>query len=276
MKAYGKLVHMELHRVRWLLAALMALTLVIQVAALVWTAGSGVADIREAETIGRSAFFSDDKLSFSWLIFSTQLLFALPILLSIAVLVIYVFLIWYRDWFGRSTFIYRLLTLPTARRNVYFAKATAVLLLILILISFQLILLPLEEWLFKLVVPSDLWEPSTFTDAILANQAFAWVIPLDGSRFLVSIGLGMAGVFALFGAILLERSYRVRGILLALLYLAACLTIVIYPLLTLGIDQTYSYLYPYEILLIELAIIIAVTLLSIWMSLRLLDKKITV
>ena len=38
------------------------------------------------------------------------------------VLIIYVFFIWYRDWFGKNTFIYRLFMLPTARINVYLQR----------------------------------------------------------------------------------------------------------------------------------------------------------
>ena len=38
------------------------------------------------------------------------------------ILIIYVFFIWYRDWLGKNTFIYRLLMLPTARIQCLFGK----------------------------------------------------------------------------------------------------------------------------------------------------------
>ena len=64
--------------------------------------------------------------------------FVMPIVLCIAMLMIYVFFIWYRDWFGKNTFIYRLLMLPTERINIYFAKLTAIMLLVLGLITLQI------------------------------------------------------------------------------------------------------------------------------------------
>ena len=45
-----------------------------------------------------------------------------PIALCVVVLIIYVFFIWYRDWLGKNTFIYRLLMLPTARIQCLFSK----------------------------------------------------------------------------------------------------------------------------------------------------------
>ena len=64
-----------------------------------------------------------------------------PIALCIAMLIIYVFFIWYRDWLGKNTFIYRLLMLPTNRLNIYLAKATTILLFILGLVGHAVIVI---------------------------------------------------------------------------------------------------------------------------------------
>src|SRR5690606_30997651 len=79
------------------------------------------------EQTGRAPekFFA--AMSYTRAVQETQFWFAVPVGLSVAVLVIYAFLIWYRGWFGRSTFAYRLLSLPSERRNIYFAKLTAIL-----------------------------------------------------------------------------------------------------------------------------------------------------
>ena len=55
--------------------------------------------------------------------------------LCIVALIFYCFIIWYRDWFGKNTFAYRLLMLPTSRLNLYIAKATTILLFILGLLA---------------------------------------------------------------------------------------------------------------------------------------------
>ena len=78
-----------------------------------------------------------------------------PIALCIAVLIIYVFFIWYRDWLGKNTFIYRLLMLPTNRLNIYLAKATTILLFILGLLAMQLLLFPIEGQILQWMVPDE-------------------------------------------------------------------------------------------------------------------------
>lgn len=41
-----------------------------------------------------------------------------PISLCAATLILYIFLIWYKEWFGKSTFAYRLLMLPTTVHDI--------------------------------------------------------------------------------------------------------------------------------------------------------------
>src|SRR5699024_11106150 len=87
------------------------------------------------------ASFIEQFGQFSFYDFGMSLWFVGPIALSIVVLLIYVFFIWYRDWFAKNTFIYRLLTLPTARLNVYLSNAPTIFLMVLELVALQLILI---------------------------------------------------------------------------------------------------------------------------------------
>ena len=275
MNRYLKLVHMEINRFKFILAGLMGITVLCQFGAMIWWNMNELSR-REATILqyGSSVMFSSN--SFADMISSTQVLFFIPILLSIGVLVIYVFLIWYRDWFGRNTFIYRLLMIPNARKHIYFAKVTAILMFVFGLISFQLALLPVEKFVFNLIVPSDMREPSYFVDIINANQALMLLVPGKFDQFLVYYGLGIIAVLAIFTAILIERSYRRVGILLSILYLGICLIVVIFHVLGLGLDSTYGYLYPNEIYIIELLMCSVVMIMSVWLGCRLLSKKITV
>ncbi len=278
MNGYLKLVHMEVHRFRYILAGLIAILTVCQFGSLIWFLTIELPGRQEAayqNGIMQHKSFPLEKLSFAEAIFNTQFWFIVPILLSIAVLSLYVFLIWYRDWFGRNTFIYRLLMLPTARRNIYLAKGTAILMFVFGLISFQLLLLPIEHLIFKLIVPSDRIEPSYFVNVISSNQAFELLLPRNFDQFLVSYGLGIMAVLAIFTAILLERSYRIVGIIYAVLYLFVCVFAIVYPMFTLFASEG-TYLYPAEIFGIELAMCGAVISVSVWLGFRLLSKKITV
>ncbi|AJS61421.1 hypothetical protein UB51_06300 [Paenibacillus sp. IHBB 10380] len=266
---------MEVNRFKFILVGLMSLTILCQLGAMiVWTANELSLRKTGIWKNGSSVMFS--SLRFADMISSTQLLFFIPILLSIGVLAIYVFLIWYRDWFGKNTFIYRLLMLPTARRHIYLAKGTAILIFVFGLVSFQLVLLPVESFIFNLIVPSDMREPSHFSEIISSNRALAMLVPANFDQFLVIYGLGIIAVLAIFTAILIERSYRRVGILYAILYLAICLVAIQFPMIGLGLNQRDSYLYPNEIFVIELAMCIGVASVSVWLGFRLLSKKITV
>lgn len=278
MSGYLKLVHMEVYRFRFVLAALMALLTVCQFSALIWFLMIEIPS-RQTALSQNGAMqlkpFPLEKLSFAEAIFNTQFWFIVPILLSIAVLSLYVFLIWYRDWFGRNTFIYRLLMLPAARRNIYLAKGTAILLFVFGLITFQLLLLPMEHLLFKLIVPADRIEPSYWVNVISSNQAFVLLLPRNFDQFVMSYTLGIMAVMAIFTAILLERSYRIVGIVYALLYLLICVFAIVYPMFVLFATPG-TYLYPTELFGIELAMCGIVIVGSLWLGFWLLAKKIMV
>jgi len=280
MNRYLKLVHMEVHRFRWVLAILMAIVAISQFTSLIWATTKELS-FREKlllETVDKSLLggFSPKYLSFEWAIFSSQMGYILPMFLCIGVLALYIFVIWYRDWIGRSTFIYRLLMLPTARHNIYFAKITVILLFVVALISFQLILLPIQHMVFNFIVPVEQRMDSHIVEAIISNQALVWLIPQQFEQFIYLYGFGTIIVLAIFTAILLERSYRRLGILYGVLYLAGCVVVVAAPFLFMYTNKRYTYLYPYEIFALGLILCILVLCISVWLGMRLIAKKITV
>ncbi|QMV39921.1 hypothetical protein [Cohnella cholangitidis] len=272
MNRYLKLVHMEVHRFRYILAGLMAFTMIIQFVALIWHLNE---ELNMHEKVLIKYGYPVMDMSFAQAIASTQFLFTIPIIASISVLILYIFFIWYRDWLGRNTFVYRLLMLPTARSHIYLAKLTAMLLFVFGLISFQLLLLPIEHFIFKLMVPAEQIKPSYFMDAVSVNQAFELLLPRNLDQFVLSYGIGVMSVVAVFTAILLERSYRLIGIVYGVLYLLACLLAFSFPLFA-GIDTSDAYLYPEEIWGIELLICVLIVTVSIWLGFRLITKKVSV
>lgn len=279
MNRYLKLVHMEVHRFRWVLAALMGLTAIFQISSLLWIVKRELKLRAEQKlrNLGADSFSapSSENLTFEWAMFNTQFWFILPILISISVLGVYIMLIWYRDWLGRSTFIYRLLMLPSARSQLYWAKITAILMFVFVMISYQLALLPVEHFIFNLAVPADSRADSHIVDAITANQALVHLIPRRFEQFLYSYGLGTLAVLVIFTALLIERSYRRTGILYGLLYLAGC-AFVIFLFLSTTTSGLGGYFYPGELYMILIAVCIAVTITSIWLGLRLIKRKISV
>ncbi|MFB6465646.1 hypothetical protein ACE38V_02380 [Cytobacillus sp. Hz8] len=213
---------------------------------------------------------------FSFLTISESLWFLGPIALCAAALLIYVFIIWYRDWFGKNTFIYRLLMLPTSRMNVYLAKASAIFLMVLGLIAFQLILFPIDNLIFKGIIPSEFRYATDVRSLLTINPYFQLIIPTSFEQFLMSYGLGLLAVFVVFTAILFERSFRIKGIVLGVLFCIAAMVIFLSPALILGLLHIDNYLYPVEFFMLELFMYLLMMGATLWVSHYLITKKVTV
>ena len=165
--------------------------------------------------------------------------------------------------------------LPTARRNIYFAKLTAIFLLTLGLVGFQLTILPIEKLIYDGMIPLGLSEPMSLLESIRYYPVFFVLIPNHFTDFLLFYGVGLTLVILIFTAIMLERSYRLKGLLGGIVYLFLTGFILLSPLFVWG-SQIKLYLYPMELIAIELMMILIIGLLSLWLSLYLLHKKVTV
>ncbi|MFF2793790.1 hypothetical protein [Lysinibacillus xylanilyticus] len=199
--------------------------------------------------------------------------FMLPIFFSIAVLTIYVFFIWYRDWFGKNTFIYRLLMLPTERITIYFSKLMTIMLLVLGLVTLQILLFPIEIQIINSNIPTDLQSHFSIYD-FDSLEMLDWVYPNTLTEFFLIYGVGLTFVAVLFTAVLIERSYGLKGIFIAIVYGMLSFGVFITPLLVNRLLN--GYFYTLEVFLMELGISIIVLVSAIWIANYLLKYKIRV
>jgi hypothetical protein len=198
-----------------------------------------------------------------------------PIALCVAGVGFYIFLIWYRDWVGKNTFIYRLLMLPTTRLNIFYAKLTTILLMTLGLVAFQLVILPIEILVLKGMIPNDFRRDLGVSEIISSLPEMSIILPGSVVEFLLYYGAGLLLTSMLFTAILMERSFRWKGIIAGITYIASLVIILITPLLL----QEYvlnGFFYAIELLVIEIILGLIVLATTIWVSGFLLKKKITV
>src|SRR5690242_4704965 len=104
MKAYGKLVHFEIHRFRFILAGLMLTTALFQLSSLIVKLLNEVRLLRDTDALQRmnDGNVVPVKMTFSYveMMFGLQKWYITPMFIAIAVLGFYVFFIWYRDWLG--------------------------------------------------------------------------------------------------------------------------------------------------------------------------------
>lgn len=276
MKRYLKLVNFEFNRFLKIYLTLIGIVVLFQMVGVIVNSQRYVSLAEEIlnEGILPTSTFLEQYGQMSFLKITGTPWFFGPIMLSIATLIIYVFFIWYRDWLGKNTFIYRLLMLPTERINVYFAKATTILLLVLGLIALQLLLIPIESQIMRWIVPEEYVMNFTVKE-ITTSQDLIIFFPYTLTEFVVYYGGGISVVCIVFTAILFERSYRLKGVIYWILYCAASLLIFIAPLL---VDSFLldNYFYPLELLALEVAMALLVLTIAIWTGNYLLKNKVRV
>ncbi|MEO4055145.1 hypothetical protein [Solibacillus sp. CAU 1738] len=274
MKSYVKLVNFEINRFFKLYLILMGLTIVCQVfGAIIFSKGYMISANRIIyENQLSVSQYTEQYGTFSFDHFFSSGWIEIPIYFCIAMLTIYVFFIWYRDWFGKNTFIYRLLMLPTERINIYFAKLTTIMLLVLGLITMQILLILIDMQIVNSIVPADY---RTYFSIFENNHLDLWLLlyPNTFIEFIMMYGFGLIFVAVLFTAILFERSYRLKGIFFAIVYGMLSFGVFITPFLLAG---NTSYFYPLEIFLMVIGASILVLGSAIWIANHLLKHKIRV
>ncbi|MFB7160230.1 MULTISPECIES: hypothetical protein [unclassified Lysinibacillus] len=202
--------------------------------------------------------------------------FLMPIFFSIAILMIYVFFIWYRDWFGKNTFIYRLLMLPTERITIYFAKLTTIMVFVLGLVTLQILLIPIEMQIVNSMIPTDLQSHFSFYDNFgnYSLEMWGWLYPNTFTEFILIYGVGLIFVAVLFTAILIERSYGLKGIFFAIVYGMLSFGVFFAPIFLNEFSS--GYFYSLEVFLMVLVMSIIVLGSAIWIANHLLKYKIRV
>lgn len=197
--------------------------------------------------------------------------FILSTVISIGFLLCYTVFIWYRDSIGRQPFLNRLLMVPAARHHIYFAKLITLLLAIFGMLAVQLILLPIEVRYYDMIVPSEMRVDVPLDLMLSTNPIFSTIVPLSISELLFNYGTGIASVLVLYTWIMLERSYRMRGIVMGAAFAAAALFAALVPFM-LTKDNWYTD----ELITMHVGIIVVISAVSLWLSLYLLKRKISV
>lgn len=236
MNRYLKLVNFEINRFAKLFAVLLGITLVAQVVGVIVMSKQYLDRANEriygnsVDPLSMDEFLSQrGPMSFGDIVHSVW--FLGPIALCIAAIAFYVFFIWYRDWFGKNTFIYRLLMLPTIRLNVFFAKITTILLTTFGFVAFQLILFPIETTILTWMVPSEFRLDLGIQEILASMPYLETIIPTSFMGFVLYYAAGLMVVSILFTAILFERSYHWKGIIVGTIYSLLAIAIFILPLL---------------------------------------------
>lgn len=276
MRSYLKLVNFEVNRFFKMYAVLVVLTIVSQLIGCVVVANRYMNEANRMmykNLMPKSQFILDyGQFSFGQVVNSFWFLF--PVYFCITVLMIYVFFIWYRDWLGKNTFAYRLFTLPVARVTMYIAKLKTILLFVLGLVAVQIVVVAVGTQIVQMIVPDGL-RIDLPLQSIFTINLFPLLYPNSLLEFIFLYGLGAVFVSVIFTAILFERSYRWKGIVLGVVYVIVAFFAYISPKLI----NTYlwvHYFYPSEMLWMMVAISVVILASAVWIANYLLNHKIKV
>ncbi|WP_260285185.1 hypothetical protein [Peribacillus aracenensis] len=276
MMRYIKLVNFEINRFSKIYLSLLLITLVSQFAGVLIVTKSLLNDAKEIisnEKLSEAAYVANyGAIDFTHIVHT--LFFAGPIALCAVALIFYIFLIWYRDWVGKNTFIYRLLMLPASRLSIYLSKATAIFLMVLGMVAFQIIILPMENALFNSKIPEAFLNEMSIPTITKASPILAMIIPNNFTEFLLSYGIGLMVMSVVFTAIMFERSFRIKGIILGLVYGGVAAALFLAPVFIM--DSGVFHFYSNELFGLLLTLGVIVTGLSVWLGSWLLKKRVTV
>ncbi|MBD8033203.1 MULTISPECIES: hypothetical protein [Solibacillus] len=274
MNEYFKLVNFEVRRFSKLFLTLIVAVTVVQIIGAFMTSFNFMERVETTmaqKQLGESEYVLEyGAYNFQNFIFSEY--FILSIVFAATILVIYVFFIWYRDWLGKSSFIYRLLMLPTARRNIYFAKLTAILLFVLCLVGVQIALIEVVQQIIHGIIPDQLRVDQSKA-YIYSFDVLSFLYPKTPLLFILLYGLGATVVAVVFTAILFERSYHLKGILLGAIYIIISILVIAIPVI---IQDITGYLYLNEIIGLTAVTSILTLGVALYLADYLLKRKINV
>lgn len=273
-----KLTNFELQRMSKFLFGLIGITLVSNLIGYLYV------PFRFMSRINRFMVENSASVEEAWDMFGTFSFFDMtntlwlvaPIALGISGMLFYSLFTWYREWFGKNTFAYRLLMLPIERMTIFFSKLIAVFISIFALLSTQMVSLAIGYPIVSMIVDSDFLYNLSLMEVIHMNPTFRYLFPTNPRLFLAVNGIGLVFLLVLFTIILLERSFGIKGIILGVIYGGAALAFIIFPAFLSNILKNYYILYSSETILIEIFVFIVIGLISIFISRYLIDNKITV
>lgn len=278
MKNFIKLFNFELNRFMKIFIAMLAIVFVVQLGTVILQATGYMVLVKDVTKGGRVSpeQFLEEYWHFSLVESIYSIGFLAPIAFGVVGLLFYMFFIWYRDWFARNTFIYRLFMLPTSRMTIYFAKLATIMATVLGMVAFQLIYLAIYKQVIKWIVPVVYRSDLPLGLAVEVTDYLNVFIPSYVSSFFIAYGLGITFVIVIFTAILFERSFRLIGAIVGVFYIGFAFGLFVLPFIVQFIFFDSFYFYADEMFYIQLVISLIIAGVSLWISHYLLAKKVTV
>lgn len=196
-----------------------------------------------------------------------QIQFFSSFVLAIGVLacLVYGLIIWYRDYYSRSKTICTLLILPQNRFNIYLSKLITILVMIYGVIVSQVLFWYIDYIILNSLLNSNI---DGFINIMNGSLDLSLISANIIDFFMIDIFGVLLAVVVIFAGVLIERSYKKKGIVFGIVYILSSL--VIYYCLIIKYSN-----YTDEFLQISLIYFVVSLVLSIGISYKLIKSKIT-
>lgn len=274
MNRTWKLLQFEFNRLWKVLIGLILFNMVVQPLGVIWSTYryfnrdvSAGTTLEMPGTVARALAFNEVTQSG---------IVTLAILFTVFALIFYTFYTWYREWYGKSRFSYRLMMIPGNRMQVYFAKLLALYIGVLLLVALQIVLLTVGNWIFEWVLSEDVIRPIHLFELYywnaFGNEIFLPVLQIMINRYV----MGFMTLNIVFVGILLERSFGLAGFISGLAFYLISLIGSVAVISVIG-GQAYKwYLFYDEALYMMYGIMVLYTLICIGISHYLINHRLRV
>lgn len=269
MHKFFTLVHLEVNRIAKLFFIAMGSYIVLTMINAVYFSRNIMSRLKNEATsknMSLTQLMNSDSVSYTFDergMLSMSSVLTAGIIFILILLAIYAFVIWYRDWFGSNKTIYSLLMLPMDRMKVFGAKFLTIFLMGCAAISTFIIALAADYLIVTVVMDKAVLGDMTFIS--LLNEVINITLYKKSAIVLFAI----SAICLIFLFTLLERSFRVKGIIIAAVIAAVFLTVNY-------ITVVYDHLYPIEkIIIINILQVINIALTTAY-SRFLIKNKVSV
>ncbi len=187
------------------------------------------------------------------------------IILGIAVMfcLIYCIVIWYRDFVGKNKTAYTLFMLPNNKFAIYISKAMTIVVMIYGVIMAQILSWIIDANIIKILCNIDIYQVK---HTILNSQSVHLIQPYLLDFIMVDVIGVILAVIVIFTAVMIQKSFKIKGMVLAIIYILA--SILIYWFII-----SYAH-YSDKILVLHSIYYIALFTISTTLSYYLINKKI--
>lgn len=257
MKKFTDLFLFEINRIKKAYFVLVGSIVLLQIASVIFARNNYMNIFRnyQKETRGSVYDFLDYNGKFDFFQVQSHILFEFSIMLGVFALVLYAFVIWYRDWIGKNNLSYRLLTLPGSRMSIFYAKLACILFLMGGLLAIQVVMLSVGERLIGFIMPSEIYEATQFLGQTSKGEVVSYILPSRILDFVLHYTVGVTVLVVVKLTIILRLSYKWKGLVSGI----ALAGVLVFMVIAFLMSDWVLYIFPLETLVLTISFCVLIT-----------------